>query len=174
MGGGWRCTLEMTRCRYSRSRTGSLTSGGLLSPGNSPGLLTVTGNLTLQPSSVLLMELGGLVEGVSYDSLEIGGSLTMNGALNVVLVNGFAPMSGATFNLFDGSSIGGTFASVSLPTLANGLSWNSSALYSTGIISVTGTAVPEPATYAVLAGLAALGLAAWRKRSRIGIAAPAL
>ena len=33
--------------------------------------------------------------------------------------------------------------------------------------AVTATAIPEPATYAMLAGLAALGLAAWRRRKKI-------
>ncbi|MDI1247310.1 MAG: PEP-CTERM sorting domain-containing protein [Lacunisphaera sp.] len=144
--------------------TGSLISAGTLSPGNSPGLLTVTGNLTLQGTSQLYMELGGLVEGVSYDSIDVSGIMALNGALNVVLVNGFVPATGATFNLFDASSFTGTFGSMSLPTLTNGLSWNSSALYTSGIIIVSGAAIPEPSTYAALAGLGALGLALWRRR----------
>ena len=32
------------------------------------------------------------------------------------------------------------------------------------IDSVTVSAIPEPSTYAMLAGLGALGLAAWRRR----------
>jgi len=144
--------------------TGSLISAGTLSPGNSPGLLTVTGNLTLQGSSQLIMELGGLVEGVSYDSIDVSGIMALNGGLNVLLVNGFVPTTGATFNLFDASSFTGTFSSMSLPTLTTGLTWNSSALYATGIISVTGTAIPEPSTYAALAGLGALGFVLLRRR----------
>ena len=37
-------------------------------------------------------------------------------------------------------------------------------------IAVTGSAVPEPSTYATLAGLAALGLAAWRRRQNAAAA----
>jgi hypothetical protein len=64
--------------------------------------------------------------------------------------------------LFDGQ-LSGTFSQVSLPALSNGLSWDTSNLYSNGTISV----VPEPSTLALFAA-SALGLAgyAWRKRKR--------
>jgi len=147
--------------------TGSLVSAGILAPGSSPGLLTVTGNLTLQSTSDLLMELGGLTEGVTYDAIDVGGTLAFEGDLVVTLLNAFTPASGATFNLFDAATFTGSFATVSLPTLTAGLTWDTSGLYSAGILSVTGTAIPEPSTYAALAGLAALGLAAWRRRCRL-------
>ncbi|MBK8859018.1 MAG: hypothetical protein IPN11_15460 [Opitutaceae bacterium] len=146
--------------------TGSLTSGGTLAPGNSPGLLTITGNLTLLSTSELIMELGGLTEGVSYDSIEVGGALTFGGDLVVNLIDGFSPTTGTSFNLFDATSLGGTFASVSLPTLTAGLTWDTTALYSSGALSVTGTAVPEPSTYAMLTGLVALAMVTWRRGRR--------
>jgi hypothetical protein len=145
--------------------TGSLTSSGTLSPGNSPGLLTVTGNLTLLSTSQLVMELGGTVEGVTYDSIDVTGVITLAGALNVVFVNGFLPVSGASFNLIDASSFSGSFSAVSLPTLPGGLTWNTTALATAGLISVGASAIPEPATYAVIAGLGVLGLAMWRRRA---------
>ena len=91
----------------------------------------------------------------------------VDGDLVVTLLNAFTPASGATFNLFDAATFTGSFATVSLPTLTAGLTWDTSGLYSAGILSVTGTAIPEPSTYAALAGLAALGLAAWRRRCRL-------
>jgi len=126
----------------------------------------VTGNLTLQSTSILLMELGGLVGGVSYDSIGVSGIMTVNGALSVILINGFSPVSGASFNLFEAASFTGSFTSVALPTLPGGLAWNTTALASTGVISVTGSAIPEPATYAAWAGAVALGLAVWWRRRR--------
>lgn len=146
--------------------TGSLTSGGTLAPGNSPGMLTVTGNLTLLSTSQLVMELGGMVEGVSYDSIDVTGAITLAGALNVVLVNGFSPVSGASFNLIDAASFGGNFASVNLPALPGGLTWNTAALATAGLLSVSGSAIPEPSTYAAILGAVALGLAWWRRRGR--------
>ena len=145
--------------------TGSLTSGGTLSPGNSPGLLTITGNLTLLSTSQLIIELGGLVEGVSYDHIDVGGTLTFGGDLMVNLIDGFSPVSGTSFNLFDAASFSGSFANILLPTLTAGLSWDTSALYASGLLSITGTAIPEPSTYAALAGLMVLALAIWRRHS---------
>ncbi len=144
--------------------TGSLINAATLSPGHSPGLLTVTGDLTLQGTSTLLMELGGLVEGVTYDNIDVGGTLIFGGTLNVSLVNAFTPVSGATFNLFEAGTFSGTFSNVMLPVLTGGLSWDTAGLYSTGRLGVTGTAVPEPSTYAAFAGFAALGIALWRRR----------
>lgn len=43
-------------------------------------------------------------------------------------------------------------------------SWNYGGASLNARLSITATAVPEPSTYAVLFGLAALGLAAWRRR----------
>lgn len=145
--------------------TGNLVNAAVLSPGNSPGLLSVAGNLTLESASTLFMELGGLVEGVSFDSVHVSGLFTLAGSLDVVLIDGFSPSSGATFNLIDASTTSGVFSSINLPTLTAGLVWDTSALYSMGVLSVTGSAVPEPSTYAILAGLMALGLAVWRKRA---------
>lgn len=129
---------------------GDSTIGGTLSPGSSPGVLTVEGSLMLQGTGTIHMELGGLVRGTQYDGLNITGTVSLDGTLNVVLINGFSPAQGDSFDLFDWitppSSI---FGSVNLPTLGGALSWDTSALYSSGVI----TAVPEPTTLtALLAG----------------------
>jgi hypothetical protein len=57
----------------------------------------------------------------------------------------------------DGNSIGPTFA-----TLAFG--GESSELLGRASLTIAGSAIPEPATYALLVGLAALGLTGWRRR----------
>ncbi|RYZ08280.1 MAG: hypothetical protein EOO24_10570, partial [Comamonadaceae bacterium] len=57
--------------------------GATLSPGNSPGTLTVGGNLTLAAGSTSVFELGqsGAVGGTSNDLVSVGGNLTLDGAL---------------------------------------------------------------------------------------------
>jgi hypothetical protein len=60
------------------------------------------------------------------------------------------------------SSIGGTFAAINFTGFSSGISWNTSALASLG--SITVSAVPEPSTFALLAGLFGLALAATRRR----------
>jgi hypothetical protein len=100
------------------------------------------------------MELGGTIAGAQYDQLQIGGSLSLDGTLAVSLLDGFSPRYSDTFDLLDFGALDGEFQMVSLPALNAGLSWDTSALYSTGTIN----AVPEPATLllAVLACIAPL------------------
>lgn len=59
------------------------------------------------------------------------------------MINAFTRASGATFNLFDAATFTGGFATVSMPTLTAGLAWDTSGLYSAGLLSVTGTAIPS-------------------------------
>ena len=66
---------------------GNVTVGGgaTLAPGNSPGTLTVGGDLELTPNAVLAFELGqaGIVGGALNDLVNIGGDLTLDGTINV-------------------------------------------------------------------------------------------
>ena len=66
------------------------------------------------------------------------GNLNLGGMLAVSLINGFMPTAGNSFDLFDWASLDGTFASMQLPTLPGGLTWNISQLYTTGVLSVGG------------------------------------
>jgi hypothetical protein len=83
------------------------------------------------------------------------------GTLTIELPNGFMPAVGEQFQLFDNiftDPLTGSFDSVALPPLPGGESWDTSQLYSTGIISV----VPEPTNIALI--LAAGGLLIRRRR----------
>lgn len=141
---------------------GSLTVAGTLAPGNSPGLITVDGDLQIIGTSVTTMELGGLARGINYDAINVTGSLSFGGRLTVSLINDFAPSLGDSFQLFSFTSFGGSFAQVNLPTISPGLAWNTDRLYDEGTVSVS--AIPEPSAFAALAGLATLALATTRRR----------
>ncbi len=58
---------------------------GVLAPGNSPGTLTINGNLALAANSTLNYELGqaGVVGGSLNDHTIVHGNLTLDGTLNV-------------------------------------------------------------------------------------------
>ncbi len=130
---------------------------GTFAPGLSPALLTV-GSIGFAPTNVLDMEIGGLLRGGQYDAIDATGSILLNGQLKLTLINSFNPTLGNQFDLFDGTLLG-TFSSFNFPPLLAGLYWDTSLLYSNGIVQVS--LVPEPAT---LAMLAALPLLARRRR----------
>ncbi|MFA6288056.1 MAG: autotransporter-associated beta strand repeat-containing protein [Opitutaceae bacterium] len=146
------------------SFTGAFQNNGTYAPGNSPTLATHA-SFSQGSTGILVMELGGLARGTGYDALDITGSFTPGGTLTVSLIDGFQPALGNSFDLFNFSSIGGTFATLNLADISgSGLTWDTSALYTAGILSVISSSVPEPSTYAALLGAVALGFVACRRR----------
>jgi autotransporter-associated beta strand protein len=141
---------------------GSVTvgEGGLVSPGNSPGLLTIDGDYTQDPLATLEMELGGLTRGDEYDALDVTGTMNLAGTLDVVLYGGFEPLAGNSFDILDWGDIAGAFDAVNLPTLTGGLYWDTSELYTDGTLNV----VPIPG--AVILGALGLATAARMLRKR--------
>lgn len=139
---------------------GSVTFNGSYSPGDSPAVTTFGGNFTMGSSGSLLIELGGTAAGTGYDQINVGGTLARNGTLNVVLINGFVPTEGMTFDVLNWSAVSGSFSSINLPTLGDNLSWDTSQLSSSGVLSVQ--AVPEPT--AMLLGTASMSLLMRGKR----------
>lgn len=70
--------------------------GGTVSPGSSPGMMTIEGNYTQQPLAFLRqtggqlqIELAGRDQGISYDFLHVTGTTTLDGLLDLSLLNGF-------------------------------------------------------------------------------------
>ncbi len=119
--------------------TGNVQNGGLVSPGNSPGVLTITGNYTQTTAGKLLIELAGTTLGTQYDQLHVSGTVTLDGTLQISLLSDFAPSSGDSVDLLTTfSGISGTFANPQLPLLAGGLVWNLSYGTNDVILSVGG------------------------------------
>jgi hypothetical protein len=130
------------------------------SPGSSPAEVAFGGDLVLAGGNALLMELGGTAAGTGYDQIDVAGSLTLGGTLDVALIYGFEPQAGQTFDLLDWGSVRGEFNAVDLPALGEGLAWEASGLYSSGVLRV----VPEPATLSLLA-LGGAAMMARRKKN---------
>jgi autotransporter-associated beta strand protein len=119
------------------SITGSVTldAGGTLAPGSSPGALSV-GSLTTNPGSQIQLELAGTGRGTQYDAILVGGNAVLGGTLSVSLLSGFVPLAGESFDVFDWTSQSGEFAALDLPALNPGLAWDTSQLYSIGVLKV--------------------------------------
>jgi T5SS/PEP-CTERM-associated repeat protein len=96
-----------------------------------------------------------------FGKLTTTNALTLAGQLDVTTSGGFIPAADQSFDLMDFGSESGTFSTIHLPTLPVGETWNTSQLYSAGIISV----VPEPASTMLVFGCAWLACAARRQKN---------
>ena len=129
---------------------GAATVNGTLTPGDA-GIESLNfESLTLGSTSSSLFEIN--TAGDIADLAIASAAMFFDGTLTVTNI-GAALVNGDVFNLFDWGSASGTFDSVSLPTLSEGLTWDQSQLYTNGTITV----VPEPGA-ALLGGLGMLVL----------------
>ncbi len=120
---------------------GAVENAGLVSPGNSPGLLTIEGDYTQQAGGKLAMDIAGLLTN-EYDRLVVDGDVALNGTLQVSLL-AFTPEIGNSFDMLDWTgTLTGTFGTLQLPTLPSGRAWNTAQLYTNGILSVSAATLP--------------------------------
>ncbi len=96
---------------------GDVVVDGTLSAGNSPGTLTIAGDLTLNGGSTSVFELNtpGLVGGTDNDLVKVGGNLTLGGALDARVA------SAGYYRLFEyDGSLTGNFATTTATSTAPG------------------------------------------------------
>lgn len=103
----------------------------------------------------------GIQNATSFDKWRSTGATQFGGELLIAVDSGFQPSAAETLQLFEFASISGTFNSIIVTGLAPGYWLDSSAIYTTGAVTIA--PVPEPA--AVL-GIAAAMLGVWRLRSQ--------
>lgn len=109
-------------------------SGGTLVPGNStPGTLTISNSLTLQPVSKTLMEVNAATLG--HAAVQGLSSVSYSGTLTVSNLAG-APALGQSFPLISAASASGNFSSLT-PQLTGGLRWRFDPAH--GVLSVVAT-----------------------------------
>ncbi len=88
-----------------------LNHGGLVSPGFSPGMLTIEGDYTQGSEAMLLLEMAGLGFG-EYDIFNITGTATLGGYLEIDFLNDFRPTLGDSFDFLNYASCIGQFDSI--------------------------------------------------------------
>jgi autotransporter-associated beta strand protein len=156
-------------------------AGGTFSPGNSPGLISLS---QLALAGTTLMEIDGLTRGTQYDAVDVSGLITYGGSMVIdfgsSITSAFA--DNTTFNLFAFGSYSGQFSGI---TTANDGSWYGGLTFvnsgdnnkwtaeigsqtlefthSTGALAI----VPEPGALALAGiGIAAAWASCSRRRSR--------
>lgn len=94
---------------------------GNLSVGSPVGLLTIGGALTMNPGSSTTMDITGLIPGVEYDFINVGGAVILDGLLNIITTPYVNQAVGDSFNFIQSdTSIAGSFASL---TMTSGYSY---------------------------------------------------
>jgi autotransporter-associated beta strand protein len=158
---------------------GAVSVIGTLSPGNSPGVITL-GSVVLGGSSSTIIEINDLIRGTQYDGVNISGtssSLTYGGDLSISFGNASPFAEGTTFDIFnftggylgDYASVVSTgFYSGTWSSLGSGTFQLASGGQTLQFSEVTGdlvVLVPEPAALAVC-GLGVVGIVAVIRRRR--------
>ena len=131
----------------------TVVANGTLAPGNSLGTLNFSNTLTLAGISNFDVDpLLGL--GLNANRANVTHGITYGGTLNVLYAGASSNFeSGMVFNLFDASSFSGSFGTVNLPSLADGLTWQND-LASNGSLMV----IPEPSASSLLVSIGMLAL----------------
>lgn len=112
-------------------------NGGYITPGGSSaaGTLAVTGNFAQTANGSLIVERAG-ADPSEFDQLQVGGTASVDGKLDVKNINGYAPDVSDTFNPLGYQSVSGSFSSISSNAR---LAFNS-----TGVIASVDPGAPQP------------------------------
>lgn len=78
------------------------------------GIMELGGDYTQLASATMKMDLEGSQPG-EYDQLQVAGGVTLDGTLNVSMIDGFVPATGQTFDIITADSVSGTFSNVVVP-----------------------------------------------------------
>ena len=97
---------------------GDVQTLGDLAPGASPGLMAFGGNLVFGALSTLETEITGTVAGSEFDQVNVAGTASLGGMLDLVGIESLSSMGDATLEILNALSVSGTFAGV--PDLNDG------------------------------------------------------
>jgi YVTN family beta-propeller protein len=96
---------------------------GVVNPGSSPGLLSLVApsGLTLGSTAAVNIEVGGPTPGTEHDRLATSAAVTLDGAMNVALIDAFTPLAADSFEVLTFGTRTGNFSGVAPLALGGGL-----------------------------------------------------
>ncbi len=115
-------------------------SGGFVSPGTSPGTLTIEGNYVQLSGGTLKIEITGVTDGSQNDLLAIQGTGSLNGTIAITRPTGFIPALGQGFTILTTSANGrsGTFSAIDSSDF-----WHVVYLHNAAVIVFDGLGAPD-------------------------------
>ncbi|MGD8451899.1 MAG: autotransporter-associated beta strand repeat-containing protein [Phycisphaerae bacterium] len=93
----------------------TVTTNGMVVPGNSAGVLTIDGDYTPQTESTLEIEIGGVTPGAEHDQLVVTGTANLSGTLDISLIDGYEWELGQSYVILTAGAVSGTFDTVTGP-----------------------------------------------------------
>jgi hypothetical protein len=149
-------------------------TGGIVSPGNSAGMLTIQSGYQQSGTGTLLIELGGTSAG-QFDVLAVTGMASLGGTLELTQLAGFSVADGQSFDILTADNgITGSFTTIHTTGIDPSLNAAFAIVPGPGGAQIGrvsfSAAIPEPAALALLAlgSLPALTLLG-RNRLRFGV-----
>jgi outer membrane autotransporter protein len=88
---------------------GNFTNNGILSPGFSPGTIVIVGNYAQGPGGTLVIE---IASPVSFDQLNITGTASLDGTLQIDTLGGYDPVGESFTFLTAAGGVNGAFAPI--------------------------------------------------------------
>jgi len=96
-------------------------TGGIVAPGSSTGRLRVLGAYDQEVGGTLEIEIGGPTAVSEFDVLSVSGGATLDGTLELSIINSFEPMEMETFQTLSATSVTGFFSTVNGRSAPNNL-----------------------------------------------------
>ncbi len=155
---------SFTATTFSLSGSATLEAGDLSNADgtgtSTVGSLDFTGDLALADTTILNFQLGdNSAAGISFDTINASGALTLDGVLNVQDLAGFGA---GTYRLFTFSSGNLTDNGMTLGTTPGAYTYSIDANDAGGFVDLT--VIPEPSTFVLILG--SFGLLYWSRKRR--------
>jgi hypothetical protein len=142
---------------------GNVINNGRVSPGDSPGVLTVVHNYTQAQYATLMIQIAGMNTG-QFSVLNVMGNASLNGFLDPVLLNSFVPTIGDSFTFLNYASLTGEFSHIKHQVFDNGmLQWSVIYEANHAILTVGPNTIPDQGSTFLLLALGFPGLMTFRR-----------
>lgn len=150
-------TIEAGTLKGSGTIQGDVVNtGGVIAAGNSPGKLTIDGDLTLGDGSTIVVEAFGLAQGTSYDWVSVTGDAYLDGSVQFDIEYAAAIGDTFTFLSTQDGTVSGSFDRVFANGYQLGVTYSAHGVE----VAITGVlAVPEPQSWALM--LSGVGMLLW-------------